>query len=61
MKGHALDHSEQDFIRQVEYGEENEMPAFKDKLSKDEIAAVVKYVREVIQSKADKKGGGHKY
>ncbi len=37
------------------------MLVFKDKLSKDKIVAVVKYVREVIQSKADKKGGGHKH
>ncbi len=63
LKGHALDHSEADFIRQVEYGEENEMPAFKDKLSEKEIAEVVKYVREEIQSKADptEKGKAHKH
>jgi Cu/Ag efflux protein CusF len=55
LKGHALHHPEEDFIKQVENGEENKMPAFKDKLSEDEIAAVVKYVREEIQNTADKK------
>ena len=55
MKGHALHHSEAEFIEQVRNGEEDKMPAFKDKLTEEEIAAVVKYVREEIQSKADKK------
>ena len=63
LKGHALDHPEEDFIRQVTYGEEDEMPAFKDKLSKDEIKAVVKYVRDELQSKVERRenGGGHKH
>jgi Cu/Ag efflux protein CusF len=63
LKGHALDHTEKDFIRQVTFGEEDEMPAFKDKLTEKEIADVVKYVREVIQSKADPKdkGTGHQH
>lgn len=62
LKGHALHHSEADFIKQVEYGEEDEMPAFKDKLSEEEIAVVVKYVREEIQSKtAEKENKSHQH
>ena len=60
LKGHALDHSEADFIRRVTNGKSDEMPAFKDKLSEAEIRAVVKYVREVIQKDAVKEdSGGH--
>lgn len=63
LEGHALDHTEEDFIRQVTYGEEDEMPAFQDKLSEKEIEAVVRYVREEIQSEElrKEKGGGHKH
>lgn len=49
LKGHALHHSEAEFIKQVEKGEGKKMPAFKDKLSSEEIAAVVKFVREDLQ------------
>ena len=49
LKGHALDHPREDFVKQVRDGEEDEMPAFKDKLSDKEIEAVVTYVRDVIQ------------
>lgn len=55
LKGHALHHPEEDFIKQVTNGEEEEMPAFKDKLTEEEIKAVVKYVREEIQAKVNKK------
>lgn len=55
LKGHALSHTEEDFIKQVTNGEEDEMPAFKDKLTEAEIKAVVKYVREEIQIRADRK------
>ncbi len=62
VKGHALHHSEEDFIKQVTNGKKDEMPAFKDKLSEEEIKEVVRYVRNEIQSKADKKeNGGHKH
>lgn len=54
LKGHALNHSEEDFINQVKNGEKDKMPAFKEKLKEDEIRAVVKYVREEIQKNADK-------
>jgi len=54
LKGHALDHPREDFVKQVREGEEDEMPAFKDKLSDDEIEAVVSYVRDVIQKDVKK-------
>jgi mono/diheme cytochrome c family protein len=49
LKGHALKHSEKEYIEQVTDGEGKKMPAFKDKLSAEQIAAVVKYVREELQ------------
>jgi len=50
ISGHALAHSEVEFIERVTNGKERKMPAFRDKLSGEEIAAVVKYVRDVIQA-----------
>lgn len=62
--GHALDHTEADFIKSVTNGKpkkgEKEMPAFRDKLKPEEITAVVKFVREVIQ-KDLKRNEGHKH
>ncbi|HMT06852.1 MAG TPA: copper-binding protein [Pyrinomonadaceae bacterium] len=62
--GHALDHTEADFIKTVTDGKskkkDKEMPAFRDKLSPEEIAAVVKFFREVIQ-KDLKRNEGHKH
>jgi Cu(I)/Ag(I) efflux system periplasmic protein CusF len=52
LKGHALKHSEKDFIEQVADGEGKKMPAFKDRLSTAQIAAVVKFIREELQKKA---------
>lgn len=50
ISGHALDHTEKDFIDRVRNGKENKMLPFRDKLSEDEIAAVVTYVRTVLQA-----------
>jgi mono/diheme cytochrome c family protein len=62
--GHALDHSEADFIRIVTNGKSKkkhkEMPAFRDKLTAEQIAAVVKFVREDIQ-KGLTRNEGHKH
>ena len=49
IKGHALYHSSEDFIKRVTNGKSDKMPAFKGKLSEAEIAEVVRYVREDIQ------------
>lgn len=49
-KGHALDHSEAEHIKQVTDGKGNKMPAFRDKLTPRQIAEVVKFVRNEIQA-----------
>lgn len=65
LKGHALDHSEEDFIKTVTNGKnkdkENKMPAFKEKLTAEQINEVVKFVRNEIQKDAVKESGkkGH--
>ena len=60
-KGHAIDHTETEHIKQVSEGDRGKMPAFRDKLTPEQIAAVVKYVREVIQKniKPEKRGHHH--
>jgi Cu/Ag efflux protein CusF len=52
VKGHALHHTEAEHIKQVTSGEGEKMPPFRDKLSTDEIAEVVKFVRTHIQKDA---------
>lgn len=49
ISGHALHHSEVEHIKQVTDGEGDKMPAFKDKLKPEEIAEVVKFVRNDLQ------------
>jgi mono/diheme cytochrome c family protein len=53
--GHALHHDEGDMIEQVNNGTEKKMPGFKDKLTPEEISAVVNYVRGTLQA-----GAAHK-
>ncbi len=61
IEGHALNHPEEDFLEQVKNGGEK-MPSFSDKLGEEEIAAVVKYVRNEIQKGLRKENpGGHKH
>jgi Cu/Ag efflux protein CusF len=55
IEGHALDHSEEDFIKQVTDGGEK-MPAFGDKLSEEQIKTVVSYVKNEIQGAVKKEG-----
>jgi mono/diheme cytochrome c family protein len=50
--GHALHHSEAEHIKQVTNGEGEKMPAFREKLTPDQIKEVVRFVREDIQKKA---------
>src|SRR5215203_3615196 len=54
LKGHALKHSEAEYIEQIADGDGKKMPAFKDKLSVEQIAAVVKFVREELQKDVSK-------
>ena len=48
-EGHALKHSEEDFVKQITDGGDG-MPPFKDKLSPDEINDLMRFIRKVIQS-----------
>jgi len=48
--GHALKHSDEDFVEQIMKGGDG-MPAFKDKLSPDEINLLVHFVRHEFQGK----------
>ena len=49
-KGHALKHSEEDFVKQIMNGDDA-MPAFKDKLSPEQINDLVRFVRKEFQGK----------
>lgn len=58
--GHALDHSETEQIKQVTDGKTGKMPAFREKLTLEQIKEVVRFVREEIQKDA-KRDEGHKH
>lgn len=65
-RGHALHQSEADFIKTVTNGKDRgkakKMPPFNDKLNDQEIAAVVRYIREEFQSKrSPEKSGAHSH
>jgi mono/diheme cytochrome c family protein len=47
---HAIKHTDDQITKMITNGEE-EMPAFKDKMSAQEIAEMVRYVRKEIQGK----------
>ena len=49
-EGHPLQHTDEKFITQINEGEE-EMPAFKDKLTQAEIRDLVKFIRKEFQGK----------
>jgi mono/diheme cytochrome c family protein len=49
-EGHALEHPDEKLVRQVTNGGDG-MPKFKDKLSADEINALVHFVRVEFQGK----------
>jgi mono/diheme cytochrome c family protein len=48
--GHALNHTDEQFVKQITEGDE-EMPAFKDKLSPNEINDLVRFIRKEFQGK----------
>ncbi len=48
--GHALEHTDEKFVNQITEGDE-EMPAFKDKLSPNEINDLVRFIRKELQGK----------
>jgi mono/diheme cytochrome c family protein len=50
IEGHALKHDDDDYVDQIENGGDG-MPKFKDKLTADEINAMVRFVRHEFQGK----------
>ena len=49
-EGHALHHADEKFVKQITEGDD-EMPAFKDKLSAEEINEMVRFIRKELQGK----------
>jgi mono/diheme cytochrome c family protein len=49
-EGHALKHLDEDFVDQIENGGDG-MPKFKDKLSPEEINALVRFIRHEFQGR----------
>ena len=49
-EGHALNHPDDDFIKQINKGGDG-MPAFKDKLTPAEITDLVRFIRHEFQGK----------
>jgi len=47
-QGHALHHPDSDFIKQITKGGDG-MPAFKDKLTPDQINEVIRFIRHEFQ------------
>lgn len=60
VSGHALHHTETEHIKQVTDGEGKKMPAFRDKLSTEEIKTVVDFVRNDLQ-KTTNRDDSHKH
>ena len=48
--GHALEHTDEKFVKQITEGDD-EMPAFRDKLSPNEINDLVRFIRKELQGK----------
>lgn len=62
LEGHALKHGEDEFIARVTNGKAGKMPPFREKLTPEQIAAVVKYVREELQKgRSEPDAAGHKH
>jgi len=49
-EGHALEHTDEKFVVQISEGDD-EMPAFKDKLTAAEINELVRFIRKEFQGK----------
>ncbi len=48
--GHSLNHPDEDFVKQITNGGDG-MPKFKDKLSREEINSLVRFIRHDFQGK----------
>jgi mono/diheme cytochrome c family protein len=49
-EGHALKHKDEEFVKQITNGGDG-MPKFSDKLSREEIIDLVRFIRKVFQAK----------
>lgn len=49
-EGHALRHPDSDFLKQIKEGGDG-MPAFKDKLSQQQIDEMIRFIRQEFQGK----------
>ena len=57
-EGHALNHSNEELAKQISKGGDG-MPAFKDKMSEDEINQMVRFIRQQFQGKTDNAGNAN--
>jgi cytochrome c551 len=58
LEGHGLEHSDAEFAKQISNGGDG-MPPFKDRLTPEQIDALVKYIRRDIQAGLTPKTGSH--
>lgn len=57
---HSIEHTDQQFARKIANGDKDEgMPAFKDRLSPEQINSLVRFIRREFQSEGPKEGMGH--
>ena len=57
---HSIQHTDQQFARKIANGDKEEgMPAFKDRLSPEQINALVRFIRTEFQAGGPKPGAGH--
>jgi mono/diheme cytochrome c family protein len=57
---HSIQHTDQQFARKIANGDKDAgMPAFKDRLTPEQINALVRFIRTEFQSAGPKEGPGH--
>ena len=57
---HSIGHTDQQFARKIANGDKDEgMPAFKDRLTPEQINSLVRFIRREFQSAGPKQGAGH--
>jgi cytochrome c551 len=58
LEGHGLTHTDAEFAKQISNGGDG-MPAFKDRLTPEQVNALVRFIRRDIQAGLTPKTGGH--
>ena len=57
---HSIEHTDADFVRKITNGDKEEgMPAFKDRLTPEQINELVRFIRSEFQAGGPKEGAGH--